>query len=84
MGVGYDFDAHIHLYKWNDLNILLDVNSGAIHVLDELAFDFINGLIKYKGDFYRAMEDCLTGYKQQEVEEMMQEILVAYEKGGYF
>lgn len=81
---GYDFDAHIHLYKWNDLNILLDVNSGAIHVLDELAFDFINGLIKYKGDFYRAMEDCLTGYKQQEVEEMMQEILVAYEKGAIF
>lgn len=81
---GYDFDAHVHLYKWNDLNILLDVNSGAIHVLDELAFEFINSLIEYKGDFHRAMDICLTTYKQEEVEEMFKEILIAFESGALF
>lgn len=31
----------IHQYKMNGLNIVLDVNSGAIHSVDELAYDII-------------------------------------------
>lgn len=81
---GYDFDTNIHLYKWNDLNILLDVNSGAIHLLDDLAFEFANLLIKYKGDFHRAMESCLVSYKQEEIKEMFEELLIAYESGALF
>ena len=56
--VSYNFDANIHLYRWNELNILLDVNSGAIHVLDNLANDFVTCLMKNRGDFYLAVEEC--------------------------
>ena len=31
----------IHQYKSNGYNIVLDVNSGSVHVVDELAYDII-------------------------------------------
>ncbi|MBQ8397570.1 MAG: thioether cross-link-forming SCIFF peptide maturase [Clostridia bacterium] len=31
----------IHQYKLNDYNIVLDVNSGSVHVVDEVAYDII-------------------------------------------
>lgn len=31
----------IHQYKMNGYNIVLDVNSGAIHVVDDLMYDMI-------------------------------------------
>ena len=31
----------IHAYKLNGYNIILDVNSGCVHVVDEVAFDII-------------------------------------------
>ena len=32
----------IHAYKLNGYNIILDVNSGSVHVVDEVAFDIIS------------------------------------------
>ena len=32
----------IHSYKLNGYNIVIDVNSGAVHVFDDLSFDIIN------------------------------------------
>ena len=32
----------IHAYKLNGYNVVLDVNSGCVHVVDEVAFDIIN------------------------------------------
>jgi uncharacterized protein len=34
----------IHCFKINGLNIVLDVNSGATHVLDDLAYEIVRGL----------------------------------------
>ena len=31
----------IHQYKLGGLNIVIDVNSGAVHVVDEVAYDII-------------------------------------------
>ncbi len=31
----------IHQYKLNGYNIVLDINSGSVHVVDELAYDII-------------------------------------------
>jgi len=81
---GYDFNANIHLYRWNELNILLDVNSGAIHVLDNLANDFVTCLMKNRGDFYLAVEECSLRYPSSEVMEVATEILAAYEDGEIF
>lgn len=80
----YDFAANIHIYRWKELNILLDVNSGAIHVLDEMACDFINSLVKHQGDFYLAAEDCSIRYPSEEVMEVADELLALYEEGELF
>ena len=34
----------IHKYKLYGYNIVLDVNSGAVHVVDDLFYDLIDGL----------------------------------------
>lgn len=81
---GYDFFANIHLYRWKELNIVLDVNSGAIHVLDEMACDFINSLIKHQGDFYLAAEECSANYPPSEVRDVAGEIMALYEAGELF
>ena len=31
----------IHQYKLNGMNIVLDVNSGAVHLVDDVAYDVI-------------------------------------------
>ncbi|NLJ72875.1 MAG: thioether cross-link-forming SCIFF peptide maturase [Syntrophomonadaceae bacterium] len=80
---GYDFTANIHLYQYEDYNILLDVNSGAIHLLDEIAFAYINNLIKYEGDFYRALEFCTFKYGE-EAFKVMEELLITYGDGAIF
>lgn len=34
----------IHKYKLNGYNIVLDVNSGAVHVVDELTYDLLDNV----------------------------------------
>ena len=82
--VNYDFSTNIHLYKFKETNILLDVNSGAVHILDDLAARLIHNLVKYQGDFYRAMEDCFGLYDMDEVTETVYEILGLWEDGSLF
>ena len=33
----------VHQYKNNGYNILLDVNSGSVHVVDDLVYDMVPG-----------------------------------------
>ena len=40
----------IHQYKNNGYNIVLDVNSGAIHVVDDIVYDLIGVLDRISGD----------------------------------
>ena len=63
----YDFLANIHLYKYKETNILLDVNTGAVHLLDDQAAMLMQNMIRYQGDFYRAMEDCFGVYSMDEI-----------------
>ena len=39
----------IHLYQNNGYNIVLDVNSGAVHVVDQAAYDVI-GVLEEQND----------------------------------
>jgi uncharacterized protein len=36
----------VHIYKLNGLNIALDVESGSIHVVDDLTYDIIEDFKK--------------------------------------
>jgi UDP-3-O-acyl-N-acetylglucosamine deacetylase len=47
---GYDFASNIHLFSVEGDHILVDVNSGAIHLLDGPAREFVTALIENQGD----------------------------------
>ncbi len=34
----------IHKYKLNGFNIVLDVNSGGVHIVDELTYDLLDNI----------------------------------------
>lgn len=80
----YDFASGVHLYRWNDINILLDVNSGAIYLLDELSNALIEHIIGYKGDIEEAVLHTKTQYEVKEIEEALQEINSLQAAGALF
>lgn len=82
--LNYNFAANIHLFRWKELNILLDVNSGAIHVLDEMAYCLIDKIISYNGDITKAVEDLSHEFPRNEIEELMRELEEAYAKEAIF
>lgn len=63
----------IHQYKLNGYNIVLDVNSGSIHVVDDLAYDIIgmyettdaNSIVTEMMKKYGHMEDVNEGEIQE-------------------
>ena len=73
----------IHRYKNNGYNIVLDVNSGSVHVVDELVYDII-GLL----DEGKAREEiCQTlesDYKREEISQALEEIQELKDQGMLF
>lgn len=80
----YDFKAHIHLFKWQEHNLLLDVNSGAIHVLDDASCKFISKLMQVKGDFDVARECLAQEIPALELDEIIAEVSAAIQAGALF
>ncbi len=71
----------IHKFSQNGYNIVLDVNSGAVHVLDEIAFDMLDlykdktkeEAIKIVSQKY-SKEEAIAAYEEineLEVEELL-------------
>jgi uncharacterized protein len=70
----------IHQYKNNGYNIVLDVNSGMVHVVDDLAYDIIERYNYYidkkkqktlsDADKAGIMEEILTKYRNLEYREL--------------
>ena len=62
----------VHQYKNNGYNIVLDVNSGSVHVVDDLVYDII---ALYEN---RSKEEIVTklsaDYKAEDIEEAYSEI----------
>lgn len=81
---GYDFAADIHLFRWKELNLLLDVNSGAIHILDDISCRFIEKLRDYAGDSDQVMEDLEAEYSGNELWEVVEELESAHKVGAIF
>lgn len=82
--LGYDFDANLHLFRHQDLNVLLDVNSGAIHILDDLSSCFINRLQYYKGDTDSVLSELGSIYGNDEVLEVLHDLEDARDAGFIF
>ena len=80
----YNFSANIHLFRMKDTNILLDVNSGAVHVLDDQTFCFVEELIRNRGDWELAQSRTAAAYSPEAVKEIGKEIEEAYRAGSLF
>ena len=62
----------IHQYKNNGYNIVLDVNSGSVHVVDDMVYDII-GL--YENNTLEQITDALKDrYSVQDINEAYEEI----------
>lgn len=78
----------IHQYKLNDYNIVLDVCSGSLHVVDEVAYDII-GAYKEKSR-EEIKRDVLSKYSDrtdvtpEEIEECIEDISALEKNGSLF
>ena len=62
----------IHQYKSNGYNIVMDINSGAIHVVDDVVYDIIE---LYEGhEKSEIMEMLASKYPKEDMEEAFEEI----------
>ncbi len=72
----------VHQYKNNGYNIVLDVNSGSVHVVDEIVYDMIP---MYEGS---SLEEITAGlsdrYKAEDIKEAYEEITELKEAGSLF
>lgn len=67
----------IHRYKMHDTNIVVDVNSGAVHQFDDIAYDIVgkaNSYPEYKEDISRRKQELIERYGNDKVVEAMKEI----------
>lgn len=62
----------IHKFKQNGMDIVLDVNSGIVHVVDDMTYDVLD---YYKGDNRDEVTDALGGtYGAAELAEVMDDL----------
>ncbi len=58
----------LHKYELNGLNIVIDVNSGSVHVFDEIAYDVVDFI-------QQPVENAISSLKEKHTKE---EIIEAY------
>ena len=73
----------IHQYKNNGYNIVLDTNSGAVHVVDDLVYDVI-GLLDQGKDSESICRELSTSYSDSDVKEAISECHELEEAGQLF
>lgn len=72
----------VHQYINNGYRIVLDVNSGAVHVVDEVVYDVIPLFEKYdREEIQRRLRDQ---YTEEEISEAVEEIAQLKEEGSLF
>ena len=72
----------IHQYKNNGYNIVMDVNSGSVHVVDDIVYDII---ALYEENDADSIKKKLSGvYSENDIEEALEEIEELKEAGQLF
>lgn len=75
-------NKNIHKFKYKDLFFLLDVNSGTVHVIDQMTYDIM--------DFFDGSNDVLvieklqSTYDKTELQEVLQELHTLIKEGQLF
>ncbi len=78
----------IHKYKLNGYNIVLDVNSGAVHVLDDCSFDILDCINENKKLDKNISENIISKlknkYSLEQIKETYNELFDLYKNGLLF
>ena len=74
----------IHAYKLNGYNIVLDVNSGCVHVVDEVAFDIISAYDKKEKEEIIAEVTAAHGVTDEDVKAVFEDIEALKKDGKLF
>lgn len=74
----------IHRYKNNGYNIVLDVNSGCVHVVDEIAYDAIGLYEENREDAGLKLAGMYPQVSKEDIEELIAEIDALKENGELF
>lgn len=76
----------IHKYKLNGYNIVLDVNSGAVHAVDNLTYDILGFIDNdaFTGILPKDIYSKLPQYSVAEIDESFAEICQLVEEGKLF
>ena len=72
----------VHQYRNNGYNIVLDVNSGAIHVVDDLTYRIIE-LYKEK-NLQEIEQSLMADYEQKLIQEAYEEVMELVRQGELF
>lgn len=75
----------VHQYKSHGFNIVLDVESGAVHIVDDVVYDLIPHM-EYKEAFSISEASALTGnkYSDTDLEEAINEINELRDSGALY
>lgn len=76
-----DFNR-IHRFRMDDLNILLNINSGSIHVIDEATWDFMDYLLV--NPFDTAIELMMEQYGLDITNDVVEELSALMQSGQLF
>ncbi|MDE5937164.1 MAG: thioether cross-link-forming SCIFF peptide maturase [Ruminococcus sp.] len=70
----------IHKYKLNGFNIVLDVNSGGVHIVDELTYDLLDNITPPFEEKCpeNVIEKLSRAYSPEDIESCYQEIIELY------
>lgn len=74
----------IHRFKNNGYNIVLDVNSGSVHVVDDIAYDAIGLYDEGCKDIVAELGKTYKDVSEEEIEELIGEIETLKERGELF
>ena len=78
----------IHQYKNNGYNIVLDVNSGSVHVVDDVVYDVIPVVEQALAEGVseeeiqrRVLKECGGSYPEEEVQDALWQVMELKEAG---
>lgn len=72
----------IHKYKINDTNILIDVNSGSVHIIDPLSEKIVDDFLHKSKD--EILNSLKNKYDNNEILETYEDVKTLYEQGKLF
>lgn len=74
----------IHMFKNNGYNIVLDVNSGCVHVVDDIAYDAIAAYEKEPDNVKSEIMDMYAELDEKDADELINDIEALKEAGQLF